>query len=52
MCAVPDGVDLSGFKLNDRVEMRCADVNGKLTLTRLKQDDDGDDDGGGGGGDH
>jgi hypothetical protein len=51
MCAVPDGVDLSGFKMNDRVEMRCANVNGKLTLTRLKQDDDGDDDGGGGGGD-
>jgi hypothetical protein len=50
-CAVPAGVDLSGFKMNDRVEMRCADVKGKLTLTRLKQDDDGDGDGGGGGGD-
>jgi hypothetical protein len=51
-CAVPQGVDLSGFQTNDRVEMRCADVNGKLTLTRLKKDDDGDDDGGDGGGDH
>jgi len=50
-CAVPAGVDLSGFKMNDHVEMRCANVNGKLTLTRLKQDDDGDGDGGGGGGD-
>jgi hypothetical protein len=47
-CAVPDGVDLSGFRMNDRVELRCANVNGKLTLTRLKQDDD-DGDGGGGG---
>jgi hypothetical protein len=49
-CAVPTGVDLSGFRMNERVEMRCANVNGKLTLTRLKQDDD-DGDGGGGGGD-
>lgn len=47
-CAVPVGVDLSGFQINDRVEMRCADANGKLTLTRLKRDDDGGD----GGGDH
>jgi hypothetical protein len=41
VCAVPAGVDLSGFQINDRVEMRCADANGKLTLTRLKRDDDG-----------
>jgi hypothetical protein len=52
-CAVPDGADLSAFKTNDRVEMRCAMVGGKLTLVRLKHEDDGDDDGGdGGGGDH
>ncbi len=50
-CAVPAGTDLSGFQVNDRVEMRCADVNGTLTLSRLKQDDEGDDDGGGGGDD-
>jgi hypothetical protein len=50
-CAVPAGVDLSGFKLNDHVEMRCANVNGALTLSRLRQDGDGDGDGGGGGGD-
>lgn len=41
-CAVPAGVDLSGFRMNDRVEMRCANVGGKLTLTRLEQDDGGD----------
>jgi hypothetical protein len=51
-CTVPNGVDLSGFKMNDQVEMKCANVNGTLTLVRLKQDDDGDDDGGDGGGDH
>jgi hypothetical protein len=45
-CAVPSGVDLSGFQLNDRVEMKCAVVNGTLTLARLKKDDDDDDDGG------
>lgn len=49
-CAVPDGFDLSGFAVGDHVEMRCALVNGVLTLTRLKhEDDDGGDDGGGGG---
>jgi hypothetical protein len=50
-CAVPDGFDLSHFAVGDRVEMRCALVNGVLTLTRLKHedDDDGGDDGGGGG---
>jgi hypothetical protein len=47
-CAVPNGVDLSGFKLHDRVEMRCAKVQGTLTLTRLRERDD-DDDGGHGG---
>jgi hypothetical protein len=47
-CAVPNGVDLSGFKLHDRVEMRCARVDGTLTLTRLRERDD-DDDGGHGG---
>jgi hypothetical protein len=49
-CAVPDGTSLSGFKVGDRVEMRCALVNAKLTLTRLKHEDD-DDGGGDGGGD-
>ena len=49
-CAVPNGVDLSGFRLHDRVEMRCENVHGTLTLTRLRRDDDGDGDGGGGGG--
>lgn len=51
-CAVPDGVDLSGFQPNDRVEMTCAVVGGKLTLVRLKQEDEGDDEGGDGGGDN
>jgi hypothetical protein len=45
-CAVPPGTDLSGFKVTDRVEMRCATVAGTLTLTRLKHEDDNDDDGG------
>jgi hypothetical protein len=49
-CAVPYGTSLSGFKVGDRVEMRCALVNAKLTLTRLKHEDD-DDGGGDGGGD-
>lgn len=49
-CVVPDGVDLSAFQPNDRVEMTCAMVGGKLTLVRLKQEDEGDDDGGDGGG--
>jgi hypothetical protein len=48
-CAVPNGVDLSGFKLHDHVEMRCGQVNGTLTLTRLRERDDDDDDGGHGG---
>lgn len=50
-CAVPEGFDLSGFKVNDRVEMKCRLVNGQLTLRKLEQDDEGGD-GGGGGGDH
>jgi hypothetical protein len=51
-CAVPDGFDLSGFRVNDRVEMKCRLVNGQLTLRKLERDDDdGGDDGGGGGGD-
>ena len=49
-CAVPNGVDLSGFKLHEQVEMRCANVNGILTLTRLRERDDDDDDDGGHGG--
>ena len=49
-CAVPNGVDLSGFKLHDQVEMRCANVNGTLTLTLLRERDDEDDDDGGHGG--
>jgi hypothetical protein len=44
-CAVPRGVNLVGFRVGDRVEMRCALVHGVLTLTRLRTDDD--DDGGG-----
>ena len=47
-CSVPAGVDLSAFHVGDRVEMKCADVNGTLTLVRLKQEDDEDDDGGDG----
>ena len=49
-CAVPNGVDLSGFKVHDQVEMRCANVHGTLTLTRLRERDDDDDDDGGHGG--
>jgi hypothetical protein len=49
-CAVPDGFDLSGFAVNDHVEMRCALVDGALSLSRLKHEDD-DDGGGDGGGD-
>ena len=45
-CAVPAGVDLSAFRVGDRVEMRCALVNRTLTLFRLKKEDDDDDDGG------
>jgi hypothetical protein len=48
-CAVPNGVDLSGFKVHDQVEMRCANVHGTLTLTRLRERDDDDHDGGHGG---
>lgn len=47
-CAVPAGVDLSAFHVDDRVEMKCADVNGTLTLVRLKAEDDEDDGGGDG----
>lgn len=50
-CAVPAGTDLSGFKVTDQVEMKCALVDGKLTLTRLKSEDDEDDDGNDGGDD-
>jgi hypothetical protein len=55
-CAVPPGFDVHGFKVTDRVEMRCRLLNGQLTLFRLRSDDDDDDDGdggddGGGGGD-
>lgn len=48
-CAVPAGTDLSGFAVGDKVEMKCALVDGQLTLTRLKSEDDGDDDDGDGG---
>jgi hypothetical protein len=48
-CAVTDKSLLSGFQMHDKVEMRCAMVNGKLTLVRLKKEDDEDDDGGGDG---
>jgi Cu/Ag efflux protein CusF len=44
-CFVPDGVDLSAFKVGDQVEMKCALVGDKLTLTRLKREDNNDDDG-------
>ncbi len=50
-CAVPAGTDLSGFAVNDKVEMKCALVDGKLTLTRLKSEDD-EDDGDNNDGDH
>jgi hypothetical protein len=55
-CAVPDGFDLSGFSVNDRVEMKCRLVNGQLTLRKLEHDDEDDDNGDdngedGGGGD-
>jgi hypothetical protein len=43
-CAVTDKALLSGFQMHDKVEMRCAMVNGKLTLVRLEKEDDGDDD--------
>jgi hypothetical protein len=49
-CAVPPGFDPHGFKVTDRVEMKCALVDGKLTLVKLESDDEGDDDGGGDGG--
>jgi hypothetical protein len=51
VCAVPAGTDLSSFRVNDRVEMKCGMVDGTLTLLRIKQEDDGDDDGGDGSGD-
>ena len=51
-CAVPAGTDLSGFQLQDTVEMKCADVGGTLTLLRIKKEDEGDDDGGDGSGQH
>jgi len=44
-CAVTDKSLVAGFQMNDEVEMRCAMVNGTLTLVRLKKEDDdeGDD---------
>jgi hypothetical protein len=48
-CALPAGVNLSGFRVGEQVEMRCELVNGQLMLTRLKAEDD-DDDGGHGDG--
>jgi hypothetical protein len=44
-CAVTNKSLVSGFRMNDKVEMRCAMVNGTLTLVRLKNEDDdeGDD---------
>lgn len=45
-CAIPAGADLSHFKVDDRVEMKCRLVDGKLTLVKLEGEDD-DDDGGG-----
>ncbi len=50
-CAVPDGFDLSGFAVNDRVEMKCGLENGQLTLRKLEHDDEDDDNGDDGGGD-
>ena len=49
-CAVPSGFDLSGFSVNDRVEMKCRLVNGHLTLRKLEHEDEDDDNGGDGGG--
>lgn len=53
-CTVPAGTDLSAFKVGDKVEMKCTLVDGKLTLSRLKNegDDDDDEDDGGHEGDH
>jgi hypothetical protein len=51
-CAVPAGTHLSGFAVKDQVEMKCALVDGKLTLTRLKSEDDEDDDDENDDGDH
>ncbi len=39
-CAVTDKSLLAGFRMNDKVEMRCAMVKGTLTLVRLKKEDD------------
>jgi len=54
-CNIPAGMSLTGFAVNDRVEMKCRLVDGQLTLVKLEhQDGDnggGNDDGGGGGGD-
>jgi hypothetical protein len=38
-CAVPAGVSLSGFKVGDRVEMKCVLVANVLTLRRLESED-------------
>ena len=48
-CAVPPGINLSGFSPQDRVEMKCRMVDGRLTLVKLETTSDGDDDGGGDG---
>jgi hypothetical protein len=45
-CSIPQGFDTSNFKVGDQVEMKCALVDGQLTLVRLKTDDDEGDDGG------
>jgi hypothetical protein len=54
-CNIPADMSLTGFAVNDRVEMKCRLVDGQLTLVKLGHEDgdngDGDDDGGGGGGD-
>lgn len=43
VCAVPDGVSLAGFAVGDRVELKCALVQGSWVLERLEREDDEDD---------
>jgi len=49
-CNIPAAMSLTGFAVSDPVEMKCALVDGQLTLVKLEQSDDGGDDGGGGNG--
>lgn len=52
-CTIPATTPVSGFKLNDRVEMECASSGTSLTLVKLEHEDDQDeDDGDNNDGDH